>query len=60
MAVPKRKISKARKRKRRTHDALVPTGYVECPQCKKATLPHTVCGFCGTYRGRQVISVEGE
>ena len=52
MALPKRKISKARKRKRRTHDKLSKPGLVTCPQCRESKLPHRVCGYCGYYKGR--------
>ncbi|MBU2549631.1 MAG: 50S ribosomal protein L32 [Proteobacteria bacterium] len=55
MAVPKRRMSKMKSRKRRTHfKAAVPT-VVRCPQCDEAKMPHHACPSCGTYRGRQVI-----
>ena len=60
MPVPKRRTSKARKGKRRSHHALVPVQTVVCKQCGHAMLPHTVCGHCGTYRGRKVLQVEEE
>lgn len=28
-----------------------------CPKCKKPVKPHTVCLFCGFYKGREVINV---
>ncbi|MBC8535104.1 50S ribosomal protein L32 [Feifania hominis] len=59
MAVPKRKVSKARRDKRRSSvwklDA--PT-LVKCPQCHELTAPHKVCGTCGYYKGVQVIKKE--
>ena len=58
MAVPKRKTSKSRRDKRRTHyKAALPT-LVECPQCKRPKAPHRVCPTCGTYRGREVVPFE--
>ncbi len=57
MAVPKRKTSKARKRKRRTHWKLSAPNLVECPQCHSAKLPHRVCKECGFYKGKEVLSV---
>ena len=55
MAHPKRKQSKTRTAKRRTHDkALVPT-IVACPNCGAWHLYHTVCGECGYYRGKLAI-----
>src|SRR4029078_5821755 len=44
---PKRRHSKTRTAKRRTHDTLsaVPVG--TCPQCREAKAPHQVCANCG-------------
>ncbi|MCM8770380.1 MAG: 50S ribosomal protein L32 [Candidatus Omnitrophica bacterium] len=58
MALPKRRHSKMRGRKRRTHWKLVPPNLVPCPQCKQLKLPHQVCPACGYYRGRQVVEIE--
>ncbi|MDY7078122.1 MAG: 50S ribosomal protein L32 [Chloroflexota bacterium] len=57
-AVPKRKISKARGRNRRSHWKLKPSQLVACPQCGEPVRPHHVCLSCGTYRGFQVIEIE--
>ena len=58
MAVPKRKVSKARRDKRRSyHWKLSVPGVVACPNCGKPRLPHRVCKECGYYNGRQVIEV---
>lgn len=58
--LPKRKLSKGRRNRRRSHDALHPMKVVECPQCHKPHLPHRACPECGTYRGRTVIAMEEE
>lgn len=58
MANPKRRISKARRDKRRAHDALSAPSLSRCPQCGEDKLPHRVCPTCGTYRGAEVIDVE--
>lgn len=60
MAVPKRKVSKTRKRMRRAHDSLNPIRGVECPNCKKTIKPHRVCKFCGFYKGKKVLAVGKE
>jgi large subunit ribosomal protein L32 len=57
MAVPKKKTSKARRNKRRAHDALRAPGLVPCPTCGAPTLPHRVCKECGSYKGRTVTEV---
>jgi large subunit ribosomal protein L32 len=58
MPNPKRRHSKSRTSKRRTHDALKPMAMGECPQCHERKLPHIVCPNCGYYRGRQVRAVD--
>lgn len=58
MAVPKKKISKQRKHKRRTHYKLVTPGFVACPKCHALKLPHVVCKACGTYNGKEVVAME--
>ena len=55
MGVPKRKTSKSRRDKRRTHQRLPLPGQSVCPQCQEIQLPHHVCPTCGFYRGKQVL-----
>lgn len=57
MAVPKRRTSKTRKNKRRTHFKLSVRGTVRCPQCGELKLSHRVCKSCGTYKGEEIIEV---
>ena len=56
MALPKRRQSKARSRKRRTHYKSKAISLAKCAQCKQSKLPHHACPNCGYYRGRPVIS----
>ncbi len=58
MAVPKRRTSKQRKRKRRTHDKAAATAIQECPRCGDPRRPHRVCPSCGHYDDREVVAVE--
>ena len=51
MAVPKRKISKARRDKRRN-------GMAKCPKCGEMKLAHRMCKACGYYNGREVVAVK--
>ena len=58
MAVPKRKVSSARRDRRRTaKERLDVPGMVACPKCGEARLPHRACKNCGTYNGREVLPV---
>lgn len=54
MPLPKRRHSKARGRKRRTHWKLELPGIMECPQCHSPKPQHCVCPQCGYYNGREV------
>lgn len=58
MAVPKRKTSKAAKRKRRTHFKLQVPGMNVCPECGELKLSHRVCPNCGYYDGKEVVAKE--
>ena len=61
MAVPKRKVSSARRDKRRGSNwKLVAPALVKCAQCGAFKLPHRACSVCGYYRGRQIIVKEAE
>lgn len=60
MALPKRKHSKSRRDKRRTHWKITPPNLITCPECGRPKLPHRVCLYCGYYRKRKVLVVEGE
>jgi large subunit ribosomal protein L32 len=60
MAVPKRRLSRARRGKRRAHDALPTPARSICTNCGEAKPPHEVCPHCGYYKNREVIKVEEE
>lgn len=52
MAVPQRRISKTRKRMRRTHFKLEVSGLITCPNCGEMIKSHHVCPKCGYYDGK--------
>lgn len=56
--LPKRKLSKGRRDRRRSQDALQANNLVQCSNCGEMRLPHTVCPKCGYYQGREVVSME--
>jgi len=56
MALPKRRHSNQRSRKRRTHWKLKPVTVVVCSNCGEPMVPHRVCPHCGYYAGRPIIS----
>ncbi|MCP4422352.1 MAG: 50S ribosomal protein L32 [Chloroflexi bacterium] len=57
MALPKRKVSKSRRDRRRAHDSLQTFHLVECPDCGQMKRAHRVCLDCGKYNGRQILPV---
>lgn len=60
MAVPKKRTSKSRQRKRRATIFLETPHLIHCTNCGEETLPHTVCPSCGFYDGRKVIEGKKE
>lgn len=59
MAVPKSKVSRQRRDKRRSsHWKLEEPALVKCPSCGAYKMPHRVCKACGKYNGRTVLNVE--
>jgi large subunit ribosomal protein L32 len=49
MAVPKRRHSKTRAAKRRTHYKISLAAVVKCKHCGAYKRPHRVCPSCGEY-----------
>lgn len=58
--LPKRKLSKGRRDRRRAHDALKARNLTLCSNCGQMRLPHRVCPKCGYYQGREIIEIEAE
>jgi large subunit ribosomal protein L32 len=56
MGVPKRKTSKSRRDKRRTHYRLHSLNPSACPQCGASKLSHRICPSCGYYKSREIIA----
>jgi len=58
MALPKRRTSKARQGKRRSHLSLGLPSVESCPHCHNPKLAHHACRTCGWYNDRQAIEVK--
>lgn len=58
MAVPRNRMSNARKNSKRAHHAKKPKAMSTCSNCGNAKLPHCICQSCGAYGDRIVISKE--
>jgi len=57
---PQRRISKTRKRQRRSHFRLENPSMMVCPNCGEVKLAHVVCKECGYYDGKQVLEVKAK
>jgi large subunit ribosomal protein L32 len=57
MAVPKKRTSKSRQRKRRAQIKLKIPNLINCPKCGEKKLPHSVCPSCGFYDSEMVVDV---
>ncbi len=60
MPNPRRRHSRSRGRRRRTHWKIEKTQLMVCPKCREAKLPHRICGACGYYQGRLVLDFEAK
>ncbi|MEA3328550.1 MAG: 50S ribosomal protein L32 [Candidatus Omnitrophota bacterium] len=58
MAHPKRRHSKSRSKKRRTHWKLSEPQFSNCPRCGQAKMPHRVCPGCGYYKDKKVLEIK--
>lgn len=58
MPVPPKRRPTSEARRGRSHQALKKTTLATCPKCGKEVLPHTACAFCGSYNGRQVLTLK--
>jgi large subunit ribosomal protein L32 len=58
MPNPKRRISKARRNRRRAHDALATPPSSTCSNCGEVKLPHRACSQCGYYKDREVTEAK--
>lgn len=58
--LPKRKTSRGRQHRRRSHLALSRPKLVPCPQCHEPRLPHHICPSCGNYKGSEVVKQKRE
>lgn len=58
--LPKRKVSRSRRNRRRAHDSLSLRHLVRCDNCNEYKPAHEVCPHCGTYKGHEVVEVAEE
>lgn len=59
MAVPRNRMSNARKNSKRAHHAKKPKHLATCSQCGIARRPHFSCSGCGSYGQTTSQAVSG-
>ena len=57
-ALPKRKISKARRGRRRTHDNLTPLQLFACADADNLLIPHRLRRAVTTAKGRKMLGLD--
>lgn len=55
MAVPRNRLSNARKNSKRAHHAKKPKNCSACSNCGTLRLSHRICPSCGYYNNRPVV-----
>jgi large subunit ribosomal protein L32 len=58
MGLPGHRRTSSHKRRRAAHFALKKLTLADCPKCKAPVMPHRACASCGTYAGRQVLTLK--
>ncbi|OIO17825.1 50S ribosomal protein L32 [Candidatus Kuenenbacteria bacterium CG11_big_fil_rev_8_21_14_0_20_37_9] len=57
MSTPTQKHTSSRKNVRRASKKLKSISQIICPKCKKPSISHRACLFCGTYKGREAVKI---
>lgn len=60
MGLPSQKRTKSSKRRRASHFALKKIALEKCPKCGKPKKPHYACSFCGSYKGKTVLTIKAK
>ncbi|HEX9856042.1 MAG TPA: 50S ribosomal protein L32 [Acidimicrobiia bacterium] len=58
MAVPKKKMSRSRTRRRKANWKVSAPHTIPCDRCGAPHMSHRVCANCGSYKGREIIAVK--
>ncbi len=60
MAVPRNRLSNARKNSKRAHHAKKPKGGLSCSHCGVKKVPHVICPACGAYGDKVILEGKSE
>ncbi len=57
MSVPKQRHTKGRRDRRRANIKVKPKNLVVCSHCSRMVVRHSVCSYCGYYKGNEVLDM---
>jgi large subunit ribosomal protein L32 len=57
MSVPKQRHTRGRRNRRRANIKIFSKRLIACSQCKKKIAQHSVCPYCGYYKGKKAIDI---
>jgi large subunit ribosomal protein L32 len=60
MGLPSKRRTKTSKKERASHFALKTQQLDKCPKCGKPVMPHHACSKCGSYKGKEVVSIKAK
>lgn len=55
--VPKKRHTKSRRNRRRSHHSLKKSKTIKCSKCGDFVIPHKMCNSCGYYKDNQIIDI---
>ncbi len=56
--MPKHRSTSSKRKRRASHFAMKTRQLATCPKCNDVVMPHQTCASCGTYAGRQVLTLK--
>lgn len=56
--MPKHRSTSSKRKRRASHFAMKKSQLATCPKCNDVVMPHRACASCGTYAGRQVLTIK--
>jgi len=60
MSVPKKRRTSSSSGRGRSHHALKKINLTKCSECGKTIKMHETCYFCGSYKGKKVVTIKNK
>lgn len=58
MGVPVKKVTRKTISTRQSTHKINHAGLVKCSNCSNLISPHTICSYCGFYKGKKVLEIK--